>query len=86
VDFGKLVLERGMELMQHGLLIGIGEARVEVTVQSKLGDDTLVILLNDISEIRKREQLQAKEEMQSIFFASVAHDLKTPINSIYGAN
>jgi len=68
------------------ILIGIKESRIEMQIQRKRGEDTLVILLNDISEIRKRERLQAQEEMQAIFFASVAHDLKTPINSIYGTN
>jgi len=44
------------------------------------------VLLNDISEVRREAQAEANEKMQTLYFASVAHDLKTPINSIYSAN
>jgi len=88
IAFSELILECIASDQCKGIYIEIeeGGVRAEVQIQSMRKDDNLVVLVNDISEIRRREQYEAQEKMQTVFFASVAHDLKTPVNSIYGAN
>jgi len=51
-----------------------------------LKEENLVILFNDITESVDERRSNAEQKLQTIYFASVAHDLKTPVNSIYGAN
>jgi signal transduction histidine kinase len=41
-------------------------------------------MLSDISKIRKYEKQKQIDRIKTIYFASVAHDLRTPINSIMG--
>jgi len=44
--------------------------------------DTLDFLLYDISKIREAEEIEFK--LRSQFFANIAHEFKTPLNSIIG--
>lgn len=50
------------------------------------GKNQLLVLMSDNSAIRQREKAQIQSEMQTIFFASVAHDLRTPLNSLLASN
>jgi signal transduction histidine kinase len=43
-------------------------------------------MIKDISEIREREQAILSKKMQTLYFASVAHDLRTPLNSVLAFN
>ena len=52
----------------------------EFKYQGKETDEVL-ILMNDVSEIRKYEKLTQKKRFEVIYFASVAHDLRTPVNT-----
>jgi signal transduction histidine kinase len=44
------------------------------------GNQVLVMLKNN-SEIRNQEKHKMKKKMQMLFLSSVAHDLRTPLNS-----
>ena len=50
------------------------------------GKNQLLVLMSDNSTIRQREKAQIQSEMQTLFFASVAHDLRTPLNSLLASN
>lgn len=40
----------------------------------------------DITLISKYESQKSMEKMKTLYFASIAHDLRTPINTIMGTN
>ena len=46
----------------------------------------LFIILKDFSIIREREKAMIQNQLQTVFFASVAHDLRTPLNSLLASN
>jgi K+-sensing histidine kinase KdpD len=46
----------------------------------------VLILLQDITKVRKFERAKWKDKFKKIYFASVAHDIKTPINNVIGVN
>ena len=50
------------------------------------GKNQLLVLMSDNSAIRQREKAQIQSEMQTLFFASAAHDLRTPLNSLLASN
>lgn len=45
-----------------------------------------LVLINDNTAIRLREKVMLQNDMQTIFFASVAHDLRTPLNSLLASH
>ena len=45
-----------------------------------------LILCTDITKLRKHAKIQEAHKLQTVYFASLAHDLKTPINSVIGIN
>jgi K+-sensing histidine kinase KdpD len=45
-----------------------------------------LIIIKDITKARKYEKQKQIDKMKTIYFCSVAHDLRTPINSIMGTN
>jgi len=45
-----------------------------------------LVLMNDVSDIRKYEKLKQKKRFEVIYFASVAHDLRTPVNTCLQVN
>ena len=48
---------------------------------SIINDDTQVIVfINDITKIKELETISYR--MRNIFFSSVAHEMRTPLNSI----
>ena len=55
------------------------------SIPIKEGKEVLV-MVKDNSVIRQREKAFAENRIQSIFFASVAHDLRTPLNSMLASN
>jgi len=45
----------------------------------------VIVVLTDITETKKLEQLKLKDmqnKLRNLYYASVAHDLRTPLNSI----
>ena len=46
----------------------------------------LLVLMKDNSVIREREKALVTNQLQTVFFASVAHDLRTPLNSLLASN
>lgn len=48
--------------------------------------DFALVTVSDITNLRRYEKQKKIEEIKSIYFASLAHDLRTPINSIMGSN
>jgi len=42
----------------------------------------VLIIVIDITKLRKFEKHKALERFKNIYFTSIAHDLKTPINTI----
>lgn len=51
-----------------------------------VGKDQVLIMMIDNSAIRQREKALMQSDMQKVFFASVAHDLRTPLNSMLASN
>lgn len=45
-----------------------------------------VITLSDITRIKKYEKEKLRARFQQIYFQSMAHDVRTPMNSIMSAN
>lgn len=45
-----------------------------------------LVVVSDISEAIANECSQQLEKMKTIYYASTAHDLRTPVNSILGSN
>lgn len=43
-------------------------------------------MMIDNTAIRHREKTLLESDMQKVFFASVAHDLRTPLNSMLASN
>jgi K+-sensing histidine kinase KdpD len=39
-----------------------------------------LVIISDITPLKKIEKNIQREKMKTLFFASIAHDLKTPIN------
>lgn len=50
------------------------------------GNDISLILVNDITQIKDLMKQGLKDKMSFLYFTSVAHDLKTPVNSLMGVN
>lgn len=48
--------------------------------------DLALITISDITKMKKYEKQKQIERIKTIYFASIAHDLRTPINSIMGTN
>ena len=46
----------------------------------------LFVIIKDFSVIREREKAMIQNQLQTVFFASVAHDLRTPLNSLLASN
>ena len=51
----------------------------------KVTDEALVLIQN-ITKIRKFEKYQARKKFEVIYFGSVAHDLRTPVNTCLQVN
>lgn len=47
---------------------------------------TAIAFIMDISDLKKYEKEKQVNKFKTIYFASMAHDLRTPINSIMGIN
>lgn len=45
-----------------------------------------MIIITDITKLKKYEKQKQIDKVKTVYFASVAHDLRTPINSIMGTN
>lgn len=45
-----------------------------------------LVKISDITLISKYEKQKNLDKMKALYFASIAHDLRTPINSIMGTN
>ena len=43
------------------------------------------MLLQDLQRIRQEEKFNAQKKMQTVYFASVAHDFRTPLNAMLSA-
>ena len=60
---------------------------IQTTVFKNTKDlDITLITISDITNLKKYEKAKQIEKIKSIYFASLAHDLRTPINSIMGTN
>jgi len=46
----------------------------------------ILIMVKDNTVIRQREKAHAEKYVQTLFFASVAHNLRTPLNSMLASN
>ena len=44
------------------------------------------MLVSDVTKIRDYAKEKQKSQMMSIYFSQVAHDLKTPINTVLSVN
>jgi signal transduction histidine kinase len=51
-----------------------------------IGNPFALFIITDITALRSFEKRSQVTKMKTIYFASIAHDLKTPINSIMGTN
>ncbi|CDW78418.1 multi-sensor hybrid histidine kinase [Stylonychia lemnae] len=58
----------------------------EIQIQNFNKGTQKLIMIRDITIFRQREQAQAEKQVQTVFFASVAHDLRTPLNSLQASN
>lgn len=43
-------------------------------------------MIKDTTAIREREKTILSNKMQTLYFASIAHDLRTPLNSVLAFN
>jgi K+-sensing histidine kinase KdpD len=48
--------------------------------------ESALILITDTTKIREYEKNKQTDRFKSIYFASVAHDLRTPINAVVCVN
>lgn len=60
----------------------------KVDIQATLldGEEQLVMMtINDITEIKKAEKKRQKVKFKTIYFSSIEHDMRTPLNHIVSA-
>ena len=55
------------------------------TIDDIIGNPLSLIIISNITKVKKSEKITCKTKMQHLYFVSIAHDLKTPINSVLGA-
>ena len=56
---------------------------VDETDESK---EKIIVTAQDLTDIEKLEKAKAQNKVTTVYFASVAHDLRSPINTILGLN
>ena len=49
-------------------------------------NELAVVIITDITKLKKYEKQKQIDKFKTIYFASVAHDLRTPLNSMIGTN
>mmetsp|Transcript_30372 Transcript_30372/g.22545 ORF Transcript_30372/g.22545 Transcript_30372/m.22545 type:complete len:110 (+) Transcript_30372:739-1068(+) len=49
-------------------------------------EDVLMVMVTDVTSVRSLHKEKQLQRMKTIYFCSVAHDLKTPLNSINATN
>lgn len=60
---------------------------IQVSIYSeKNNDDLALVIISDITKMKKYEKQKQIDKLKTVYFASIAHDLRTPINSIMGTN
>ena len=50
------------------------------------GSNQILVVMNDNTLIRQQTKILLESQMQSIFFASIAHDLRTPLNALLASS
>lgn len=70
------------KIISNGKLI---ELEVKI-IKYKNQPETALILITNITNVKKLEKQKQTNKFKTIYFASVAHDLRTPINSIMCIN
>jgi len=56
------------------------EKYIMVKVKKVESDQVIIVVISDISRIKELESTERK--LMNIFFSTMAHQLKTPLNSI----
>ncbi|CDW82762.1 multi-sensor hybrid histidine kinase [Stylonychia lemnae] len=59
---------------------------VEIQVQNFNKCSQKLVMIRDITVFKQKEQAQAEKQVQTVLFASVAHDIRTPLNSLLASN
>mmetsp|Transcript_16146 Transcript_16146/g.11656 ORF Transcript_16146/g.11656 Transcript_16146/m.11656 type:complete len:135 (-) Transcript_16146:817-1221(-) len=86
----KVIKEEGEESEQEqGEIFKVkGKKKViEISFQMcSKEDDLIMMMINDLTTVKNLEKSRQLEKMKTVYFCSVAHDLRTPINSIQATN
>ena len=45
-------------------------------------EDTYIMIVNDITEIKRNEEQRALTKFKALMFASMTHEIRTPLNAI----
>eukprot|EP00347_Sterkiella_histriomuscorum_P023280 403335252 len=86
VGFLELVSNiKGQELVQAKFPKPVGILADFQTLKIKKNTEMLV-MIKDNTIVRQREKAIVENQVQTVFFASVAHDLRTPLNSLLASN
>jgi len=62
---------------------------VEISFQmmkEKEGVTQIMLMVQDVTSMKNLQKERTLQRMKTVYFCSVAHDLKTPINSIMASN
>lgn len=76
------------KLKQHILEVSGSKKNINLTVQFVKGTNAeqAFILIQDITPMQELERARAEKQFSTVYFASVAHDLRTPINTVIAIN
>ena len=59
---------------------------IKAKVLHQVGNKIALVLFMDITKLKKFEKERQSSRFKTIYFTSMAHDLRTPINSVMGVN
>jgi signal transduction histidine kinase len=59
---------------------------VEFSKMTFKNKNQVLILIKDITNIKKEQQQISRQKMQTLLLASITHDLRTPLNSALAFN
>lgn len=60
--------------------------KVDLSCSLTAGQQVAIITLSDITRVKKYEKQKQSLRFQQIYFHSMAHDVRTPMNAIMSAN
>ncbi len=88
IEVGFIDMVRGMQNreMHQAKLSDPFNKIVDIQRYDIKNRNQIFVILKDFSVIREREKAMIQNKIQTVFFASVAHDLRTPLNSLLASN